>query len=154
MISKPSTDQILDDCARELRELVLPTVTDPALRVQLEMMEQVIRSCAVRAAHEIAWMADESVEMEAFAADVVAGDPDAHEVATLLGQARGERESGLDLSSQVANYDRAGRAFSAALAQVIARGDGAAAARARDLILARLVHERACRADFYFPGRT
>jgi hypothetical protein len=154
MISQPTTDQILEDCARELREVVLPATADPALRVQLEMMEQVLRSCGVRAAHEIAWMAEEVADMEAFTAEVVSAHPGASESAELLETSRRQRGEALDLATQVANYDRAGRAFSAALAYVVGHEDEAAAARARDLVLSRLDHERATRPDFYFPGRT
>jgi hypothetical protein len=154
MISRPTTDQILDDCARELREVLLPAVTDPALKVQLQMMEQVLRSCAVRAAHEIEWMAGEVTDMEDFVTSVVATHPGASEAAKLLEQARSERGGSLDLSTQVANYDRAGRAFSAALAYAIENHDDAASGQARDLIQARIEHEKSARPDFYFPGRT
>ena len=58
MLSKPTTDTILEDLAREVREQILPLIDDPAVRVNLEMMEQLLTAAAVRAAHEIAWMAD------------------------------------------------------------------------------------------------
>ena len=70
MQARPTTEQILDDLAREVRENIIPAVDDPALVVNLEMMEQLLHTCAVRAANEIAWMAAECADMEAFAADV------------------------------------------------------------------------------------
>ena len=57
MITRPTTEQILADCAREVRETLLPAITDAGLRVQLEMLEQVLAQCALRAGHEMAWMA-------------------------------------------------------------------------------------------------
>ena len=39
MISRPTTQQLLDDCARELREGVIPLLSDPGLVVNLQMME-------------------------------------------------------------------------------------------------------------------
>ena len=59
MIAKPTTEQILNDCSRELMEVVLPAVTDETVMVTIYMMDLVLRNCAVRAAHEIAWMTDE-----------------------------------------------------------------------------------------------
>ncbi len=67
MIAKPTTEQILNDCSRELMEVVLPAVTDETVQVTIYMMDLVLRNAAVRAAHEIAWMTEETAELEAFA---------------------------------------------------------------------------------------
>ena len=67
MIAKPTTEQILNDCSRELMEVVLPAVTDETVQVTIYMLDLVLRNTAVRAAHEIAWMTDEITELEAFA---------------------------------------------------------------------------------------
>ena len=67
MIAKPTTEQILNDCSRELMEVVLPAVTDETVQVTIYMMDLVLRNAAVRAAHEIAWMTEEIAELEAFA---------------------------------------------------------------------------------------
>ena len=67
MIAKPTTEQILNDCSRELMEVVLPAVTDETVQVTVFMMDLVLRNAAVRAAHEIAWMTEEIAELEAFA---------------------------------------------------------------------------------------
>jgi hypothetical protein len=154
MMARPTTDQILEDCARDLRELVLPAVDDPTITIHLQMMEQLLRSCAVRAAHEIAWMAEESAEMETFVESVVASQPGARDAADLLQVARRHHPDRVDLDAQVANYSRVGQAFSAALAHALDGDHPAAAQTGRDLILARCRHEDECRPHFYFPGRT
>ena len=64
MQSKPTTEQILNDLAREVKESFLPTVSDPTQKVNFEMMEQLLRACAKRSAHEIAWMKTEADEIE------------------------------------------------------------------------------------------
>ena len=66
MIAKPTTEQILNDCSRELMEVVLPAVSDETVVVTIYMMDLVLRNAAVRAAHEIAWMTEEIGELEAF----------------------------------------------------------------------------------------
>ena len=155
MISRPTTQQLLDDCARELRESIMPLVTDAAARVRLEMMEQIIASCALRSAHEQAWMAEECNEMEAYAGSVRdAFADDGAGVGALIDRYRNERRRGLELDDCVHDYDLAGRAFAAALALAMRRGDAALTARARELALARNDREGVLRPNFYFPGRS
>ena len=59
MLTRPTTPQILEDCRRELAEVIAPAVEDPAVAISLSMLDEVLRNCAVRAAHEIAWMHEE-----------------------------------------------------------------------------------------------
>ena len=59
MIGRPTTEQILLDCCRELMEDVLPTLTDETTIVRVAMIEQVLRNAAARCAHEIGWMLEE-----------------------------------------------------------------------------------------------
>ena len=71
MLSRPTTEQILLDCRDEL-------LSDDRSRgrrsgraqIAIEMMENVLRNCAARAAHEIAWMREESEAILAFASGV------------------------------------------------------------------------------------
>ena len=70
MQSRPTTDAILTDLAREVREEIMPLIDDPAVRVNLEMMDQLLTAAAVRSAHEIAWMNDEIADMTEFAQKV------------------------------------------------------------------------------------
>jgi hypothetical protein len=72
--TSPTTQQLLEDCARELRDDVIPAISDPTVIVNLQMMELVLQSCALRAGHEIAWMADEVAAIEAVEACLAADD--------------------------------------------------------------------------------
>lgn len=161
MLTRPTAQQLLDDCARELRETVLPQITDGATRVKLEMMEQIISSCALRAGHELAWMAEECDAMEAYTADVVATfaggdgtDADGAAVGALLERYRTGRRGGLVAEDRAHDYDLAGRAFSAALALAMKRRHAELSARARALVDARNEREGELRPHFYFPGRS
>jgi hypothetical protein len=153
MISRPTTAQILDDCARELRETVAPAVTDPTVRIRLEMLGQLVASCAVRAAHEISWMDAECGVMEAYAADVLATFDDAPLLRERLDSYRSQRTRSLDLEDRVADYDRAGRAFAIALESAMHRGHEELSARARETVNQRRNRETEMRPGFYLPGR-
>jgi hypothetical protein len=153
VISRPTTAQILDDCARELRETVAPAVTDPTVRIRLEMVEQLVASCAVRAAHEISWMEAECVVMEAYAADVLATLGDEGRLGERLEAYRSERARSLELEDRVAEYDRAGRAFAVALELAMHRGHDELSARAREIVTQRRNRETETRPGFYLPGR-
>jgi hypothetical protein len=56
MLSRPTTEQILLDCCTQLRERIAPALGDREAAVAAQMLEEVLRNCAVRAAHEIAWL--------------------------------------------------------------------------------------------------
>jgi len=154
MIARPTTEQLLNDCAREVRESIMPAISDPAALVRMEMLEQILASCAVRAAHEIAWIEEECAAMEAFTADVVVAFPDASRVAETLDAYRAGRRDALHLDDRVHNYDLAGRAFSEALDVAMQGRHPILAERARDLIVARKDREALTRPGFYFPGRS
>ena len=149
MLTRPTTAQILHDIAREVRDNLIPAIDDPALTVNLEMMEQLLTAAAVRAAHEIAWMNEEGDAIVAFARDVAASTSDAATIAALDAYDQGRTDS-LHLDDQVEMYSLAGEAFGRALEAAIEpdqRAQGAA------LIRARRDNETAIRPGFYFPGR-
>ena len=75
MLSRPTTEQILLDCCRELMTNVLPSLTDATAQVSVIMVETVLRNTAVRAAHEVAWMRDETADIETYAHAVAAQAP-------------------------------------------------------------------------------
>jgi hypothetical protein len=106
MIAKPTTEQILNDCSRELMEVVLPTVTDETVVVTIYMMDLVLRNAAVRAAHEIAWMTEEIGVLESFA-----------------GATPADADGSLHLDDVVERYRRASDAFSRAMEEAVATSD-------------------------------
>ena len=129
MIAKPTTQQILDDCSRELMQVVLPAVTDQTVQVTIYMMDLVLRNAAMRAAHEIAWMTEEIVELEAFAG-AGAGT-------------NGDRSltPSLHLDDVVDRYCKASEAFSKALEDAVVAGDAEREERGRELLARRIAHE-------------
>jgi hypothetical protein len=126
MIAKPTTEQILNDCSRELMEVVLPAVSDETVMVTIYMMDLVLRNAAVRAAHEIAWMTDEIVGLEAFAG----------------GSAPVEAGSSLHLDDVVEKYRQASESFSRAMEDAVAAGDEERTQRGAALMARRIEREQ------------
>jgi hypothetical protein len=129
MIAKPTTEQILNDCSRELMDVVLPAVADDTVKVTVMMMELVLRNMAVRAAHEIAWMTDEIAELTAFAAG-----PD--------GSSPASADGSLHLDDVVERYREASDAFSRAMEKAVASGDEERTRRGAAIMSRRLEHEQ------------
>jgi hypothetical protein len=123
MQSKPTTDQILLGIARELREAVLPDVRSEPVKVLVEMMEQLVLSCARRAAHEIAWIHDEAAAIGAAAGRAV-GAP-----------------ASLHLDDVTDWYGSVSRVLSEGIEAAYRSGDDALIERWRALIEARQAHE-------------
>src|SRR6516165_9733511 len=109
VLSRPTTEQILLDCCRELMTTVLPALTDETAQVSVIMVETVLRNAAVRAAHEVAWMREETAEIESYARAVAgqAPSPGADSLrAALKALAEAPRDS-LHLDDVVETYCRA-----------------------------------------------
>jgi hypothetical protein len=122
VLSRPTTEQILLDCCRELMDGVLPALTDETAQVRVIMIETVLRNMAVRAAHEVAWMKEETEVMEGYARSVAQALPDATAVASALAALSGAPRDSLHLDDVVGAYCRASDALSAALEAAVAGG--------------------------------
>jgi len=176
MITRPTTDMLIEDCCRELMEGILPGLTDETLRLRLVMTETVLRNAAVRAAHEIAWMREETAALLAYAgrvaarhgseplratlADAEAGPADSHLADTEAGPADShlaDTEAGpadsLHLADVADVYERAGQAFAAALAAAQQAGDADLVAQARELLRDRIATEKEVMATYAVVGR-
>lgn len=153
MISLPSTDQVILDCRRELLEVIGPEVKTDAGKVSVQMLENVLRNAATRAAHEIAWMRDETLAMESFAKDTLVAIPGAAGVADALAALdAGPRES-LHLADMTAVYTLAGNAMSSALEAAMSTGHADLSARAAAILAARSATEVEIMGEWGFVGR-
>jgi hypothetical protein len=123
MFTRPTTEQVLVGIADELRDTVTPLVTNEPALVLLGQIDQVLRGCAVRAAHEIAWMHDEADQ---------------------IGAATGEEvgwPASLHLDAVVSWYDSVSRVLSTALDAAFDVGDTAKVAELKQLLDARSATE-------------
>jgi hypothetical protein len=136
MIAKPTTEQILLDCSRELREVVLPAVPEGPAQVTVMMLDLVLRNTAERAAHEIAWMTEEIEELNEFVR--AAGTTGA---ATGDEAASGTDGRSLHLADVVERYRQASEAFSDAIEAAVAAGDRLLVDRGGSLLERRVDRE-------------
>ena len=153
MLSRPTTEQILLDCCRELMTNVLPSLTDATAQVSVIMVETVLRNTAVRAGHEVAWMREETAEIEDYARAVAEQAPGAapHEAA-LAALASAPRDS-LHLDDVVETYCRAGNALSASLETAVAGDLAALVRRGEEILDVRSGHETEVMAGWSPTGR-
>ncbi len=152
MITRPTTDALIEDCCRELMEGILPGLTDETLKLRLVMTETVLRNAAVRAAHEIAWMREETAALLAYARRVAARHGGAPLRAVLAGAAAGPAGS-LHLADVADCYERAGQAFAAALAAAQEAGAADLVAQAREVLRDRIATEKEVMAAYEVIGR-
>jgi hypothetical protein len=153
MISRPTTEQILLDCCRELTVNVLPSLTDPTAQVSVIMVEAVLRNTAVRAAHEVAWMREETAEIEAYAHAVAGQAPGTASLEAALAALAGAPRDSLHLDDVVETYCRAGNALSAALETAVAGGLAALVQRGEEILDVRSGRETEVMAGWSPTGR-
>jgi hypothetical protein len=101
---------------------VLPALTDETAQVRVIMIETVLRNMAVRAAHEVAWMREETAAIEEYVRDVAAALPDADAVSKTLDTLADAPRDSLHLDMVVETYCRAGNALAAAVEAAVASG--------------------------------
>ena len=152
MLSRPTTEQILLDCCRELMTNVLPSLTDATAQVSVIMVETVLRNTAVRAAHEVAWMRDETADIEAYAREVAAQAPGTTLETALAALAAAPRDS-LHLDDVVETYCQAGNVLSAALETAVASGLAPLIQRGEKILDVRTGHETDVMAGWSPTGR-
>ena len=152
MITRPTTDALIEDCCRELMEGILPGLTDETLKLRLVMTETVLRNAAVRAAHEIAWMREETTALLGYAGRVAARHG-SESLRAALAQAEAGSADSLHLADVADRYERAGQAFTAALAAAQEAGDADLVAEARELLRDRIATEKEVMATYQVVGR-
>jgi hypothetical protein len=153
MLSRPTTEQILHDCRAELLDKIAPAVAPGAAQIAIDMLDNVLRNCAMRAAHEIAWMREEGGAMVAFAMRVAASSSTTPEVSDALRTYDAADTESLHLDDVVHAYGLAGACFGAALDAAMASGDEVLTRDARALLEERLAHENEIMGEWAMVGR-
>ncbi len=153
MITRPSTEQILLDCRRELLGTLGPEISSETGQLAVAMLENVLRNCATRAAHEIAWMHDEMAAMKEFATEVAALLPGHESLDAAIDAFLTGRSDSLHLDDVTRSYALAGEAMSCALEVALAAGHPALAPRAAALLTERVQREAEIMGEWGFVGR-
>jgi hypothetical protein len=152
MITRPTTDALIVDCCRELTEAILPGLTDETLRLRLVMTETVLRNAAMRAAHEIAWMREETAALVAYAAEVAARHA-SEPLRAAMTAVEAIPAASLHLADVVDRYEKAGQAFEQALTAAQEAGSADLIAQARELLRDRVEIEKRVMATYTIVGR-
>jgi hypothetical protein len=154
MNTQPRTDQIILDCRRELLDVILPDVASDHVKVSVQMLESVLRNVATRAAHEIAWMREETDALERYAREVAAELPHDVALAAALTELDGARRDSFHLEDVTDIYSRAGEAMSCALEAALAAGHRTLSDRAAALLRERNNRELEIKGEWTMVGRT
>ena len=153
MLSRPTTEQILLDCRNELLTTIDGALTDPAAKIAVQMMENVLRNCAARSGHEIAWMHEEIAEIVDYTAQVAASAGSTPAVVAASQRYTDERSGSLHLDDVCHDYDLAGESLSVALEAALAADDAALVEAGRALLGRRLAHELEIMGEWTMVGR-
>lgn len=152
MITRPTTDELIRDCCRELTDEIVPALHDDTLELRIIMAVTVLGNAAVRAAHEIAWMREETQTALAFAREVLATQPDERIAAAVEAVEAAPRES-LHLADVVEVYEQASRALALAVQVAHDSNSDELVSRAAGLLRGRVEVEKAVMADYAIVGR-
>jgi hypothetical protein len=153
VIAKPTTEQILLECCRQLTEVVLPALDDDTVKVSVMMLDLVLRNAAIRAAHEIAWMREETSALQDYASAVQSARPSTPGLQDALGSCAAGDATSLHLDDVVEQYRLASEAFSLALEAAVAAGDTALVELGADVLDRRMVNETEVMAGWSPIGR-
>jgi hypothetical protein len=152
VITQPTTARILEVLQTELTDTVIPTVDDPQVVASLHMMHHILGTLAVRAENEIAWLVEETNDLERFGLELVAALPEANAVKAAVAALQAAPSTSLHLSDVAQRYSLASEILSCALEET---PEGSEMRLAADVHLdARLTHEVEIMGEFQLVGRS
>jgi hypothetical protein len=152
MITQPTTARILEVLQTELSDHILPLVDDPQALASLHMVHHTLGTLGVRAENEIAWMIEETDDLERLATEIVEALPQSNRVAAALESLRSTPASSLHLSDVARRYSTASEILSCALEET---SEGSELRRsAEEHLDTRLAHEVAIMGEFQLVGRS
>ena len=155
MISRPTTQQLIDAICIELGNKVAPTITDPVIQIQLEMALSVLQTAAVRSGNELAWMHEEREAIEETARQMLEALPDAS--AAPLQEALQAYTDGLTdslyLEEAQQDYARASEVLSRAIEAAYESGDAGHIDAVGRLMDQRHANQQSVTGQFMAAGR-
>ena len=154
MISRPTTQQLIDAIAIELNSKVAPAISDPTVQVQLEMAIAVLKTTAVRSANELAWMQEERDAIEETARQLLDALPDAKPLQEALQAYTDGLTNSLYAKDAQADYARATEVLSCAIEAAYDSGNTEHIAAVGQLMDQRHANQQAVTGQFMAAGRT
>jgi hypothetical protein len=154
VISRPSTQTLIDAVCIELNDKVAPAINDPMIKVQLEMAIAVLKTAAVRSAKELAWMQEEREAIEQTARQVLEAHPDNKPLQKALEAYTDGLTNSLYLDDAQADYARASEVLSCAIEAAYESHDAEQIAAVGRLMDQRHANQQAVTGQFIAAGRT
>lgn len=152
MITQPTTARLIEVVRQELSEQVAPAVTDTQLQTNLQMIDHILSTLAVRASHEIAWMVEEAETLCLLGRDIVAAHPEASNVAAALAEAEAVDRESLHYDDVARRYSLASEILSCAYEET--PNDSPLRPKLENALNHRLGHEIDIIGEFQLVGRT
>lgn len=153
MISRPTTQQLIDAICVELSSKVAPAVADPVVKIQLEMALAVLQTAAVRSGNEVAWMEEERDAIEQTARQLLDVVPDAEALQAALRAYTDGVTNSRYLNDAQADYTRASEVLSCAIEAAYESGDAEHIAAIGRLMDQRHANQQAVTGQFLAAGR-
>lgn len=153
MITQPAIPRLLEAIRDELTNTIKPALSDPTMRVNVDMMTAVLNALVVRTEHEIAWMRAEADTIEAAADRLLPTLADSAAADAALAAYRSLRNESLVLSEVQGDYDRATEVLSCLTGAAYASGNADAIAQVEALFAHRLGTENNAIGEFLAVGR-
>lgn len=153
MISRPTTQQLIDAICIELSSKVAPAVTDPVIKIQLEMALSVLQTAAARAGSELAWMQEERDAIEQTARELLDALPDAEPLREALQTYTDGLTNSLYAKDAQEDYARASEVLSCAIEAAYESGDAHHIAAVGRLMDQRHENQQSVTGQFMAAGR-
>ena len=153
MISRPTTQQLIDAICIELESKVAPAVSDPVVQIQLEMALAVLKTTAARSGSELAWMQEERDAIEQTARQMLDSTPDPEPLREALQAYTDGLTNSLYLEDAQADYARASEVLSRAIEAAYESGDAEHVAAVGRLMDQRHANQQAVTGQFMAAGR-
>jgi hypothetical protein len=153
MITRPTTDRLIDVVRQELRDNLSPRFADDgAVSTTLQMIDHVLETVARRAAHEIAWMTEEIDNLQALGQQVVAAVGPNSRTGAALTALRAADSASLHLDDVSHRYSLASEILACAVEELPAESPLQTAAQ--DALDTRLEREMSIIGEFQLVGRS
>jgi tetratricopeptide (TPR) repeat protein len=153
VISRPTTQQLIEAICIELADKVAPTLTDPVIQIQLEMALSVLQTAAARSGSELAWMQEERDAIEETARQLLEALPDAEPLQAALQAYADGLTNSLYLEEAQEDYARASEVLSRAIEAAYESGDADHIAAVGRLMDQRHANQQSVTGQFMAAGR-
>jgi flagellar biosynthesis component FlhA len=153
MMSRPSTQRLIEVIRQELGDNIAPKLADDGSALaSLQMVDHVLETLARRAAHEVAWMTEEIQALQALGEHVVAAMGSNCRTAEAVAALQAVDSASLHVDDVAERYSLASEILSCAIEEL--PEDSPIRGQAEAALDARLAREVSIIGEFQLVGRS